>query len=76
MVNGTIVEMEMEATDTSIFGFKVEAANIDLTGTANPMAVGLSVDDGRVCPSLAEPHMVNPDLETDSELARRYSARP
>lgn len=45
VINDADVRMEIEALDTNTFRFEAEAIGVDLTGTPNPVDIGLTIDD-------------------------------
>ncbi len=47
VINGGEVKMKIEGIYTDTFKFKVEAKDLDLTGTANPLDIELSIGDDR-----------------------------
>ena len=45
VISGVAVKMEIEGLDMHAFRFEVEADGADLTGTANPLDIELSIGD-------------------------------
>jgi hypothetical protein len=46
-INGADVKMEIKQIYTDTFRFKVEAKGVDLTGTPNPLGIGLAIGNDR-----------------------------
>ena len=46
-INGAVVKMEIKQIYTDTFRFKVEAKGVDLTGTPNPLDMGLAIGNDR-----------------------------